>query len=54
VERELLSRRNELAALPLLSEVSAAEFLKKPIYPKILLVESLKPLLPDEIVFRKK
>ena len=28
--------------------------LKKPIYPKSLLVESLKPLLPDEIVFRKK
>jgi len=96
VERELLSRRNELAALPLLSQVSAAEFLgytqntllkdtdqmsmsvslevrepffdqdlvefvlaipdrlKKPLYPKSLLVESLKPLLPDEIVFRKK
>jgi asparagine synthase (glutamine-hydrolysing) len=28
--------------------------LKKPSYPKSLLVESLKPLLPDEIVFRKK
>jgi asparagine synthase (glutamine-hydrolysing) len=28
--------------------------LKKPTYPKSLLVESLKPLLPDEIVFRKK
>ena len=28
--------------------------LKKPVYPKSLLVESLKPLLPDEIVFRKK
>jgi asparagine synthase (glutamine-hydrolysing) len=27
VERELLSRRNELAALPLLSQVSAAEYL---------------------------
>ncbi|MBS1934801.1 MAG: asparagine synthase, partial [Bacteroidetes bacterium] len=27
---------------------------KKPVYPKSLLVESLKPLLPDEIVFRKK
>jgi asparagine synthase (glutamine-hydrolysing) len=27
---------------------------KKPIYPKSLLVESLKPLLPDEIVHRKK
>jgi len=28
--------------------------LKMPVYPKRLLVESLKPLLPDEIVFRKK
>jgi asparagine synthase (glutamine-hydrolysing) len=28
--------------------------LKKPAYPKSLLVESLKPMLPDEIVFRKK
>jgi asparagine synthase (glutamine-hydrolysing) len=28
--------------------------LKNPTYPKSLLVESLKPLLPDEIVFRKK
>jgi asparagine synthase (glutamine-hydrolysing) len=28
--------------------------LKNPVYPKSLLVESLKPLLPDEIVFRKK
>jgi asparagine synthase (glutamine-hydrolysing) len=28
--------------------------LKNPAYPKSLLVESLKPLLPDEIVFRKK
>jgi len=27
---------------------------KTPTYPKSLLVESLKPLLPDEIVFRKK
>jgi asparagine synthase (glutamine-hydrolysing) len=27
---------------------------KNPVYPKSLLVESLKPLLPDEIVFRKK
>ena len=27
---------------------------KKPVYPKSLLVESLKPMLPDEIVFRKK
>lgn len=28
--------------------------LKQPVYPKSLLVESVKPLLPDEIVFRKK
>jgi asparagine synthase (glutamine-hydrolysing) len=28
--------------------------LKSPSYPKSLLVESLKPLLPDEVVFRKK
>jgi asparagine synthase (glutamine-hydrolysing) len=28
--------------------------LKNPSYPKSLLVESLKPMLPDEIVFRKK
>ena len=28
--------------------------LKRPVYPKSLLVESLKPMLPDEIVFRKK
>jgi asparagine synthase (glutamine-hydrolysing) len=28
--------------------------LKAPVYPKSLLVESLKPLLPDEIVFRRK
>lgn len=28
--------------------------IKQPIYPKSLLVESLKPLLPDEIVHRKK
>lgn len=28
--------------------------LKNPSYPKSLLVESLKPLLPDEIVFRRK
>jgi asparagine synthase (glutamine-hydrolysing) len=28
--------------------------LKRPTYPKSLLVESLKPMLPDEIVFRKK
>jgi asparagine synthase (glutamine-hydrolysing) len=28
--------------------------IKRPAYPKSLLVESLKPMLPDEIVFRKK
>jgi asparagine synthase (glutamine-hydrolysing) len=28
--------------------------MKDPIYPKSLLVESIKPMLPDEIVFRKK
>jgi asparagine synthase (glutamine-hydrolysing) len=28
--------------------------LKNPTYPKSLLVESLKPLLPDEIVLRRK
>jgi asparagine synthase (glutamine-hydrolysing) len=28
--------------------------LKKPLYPKSLMVEAVKPLLPDEIVFRKK
>ena len=27
---------------------------KQPVYPKSLLVESVKPLLPDEVVFRKK
>ncbi|MDP4215094.1 MAG: asparagine synthase (glutamine-hydrolyzing) [Bacteroidota bacterium] len=96
VQRELTARKNELAALPLLSQVSAAEYLgytqhtllkdtdqmsmavslevrehffdqdlleyvlavpdrlKRPVYPKSLMVESLKPMLPDEIVFRKK
>jgi len=34
--------------------LSVPDGLKKPVYPKSLLVESLKPLLPDEIVFRKK
>jgi asparagine synthase (glutamine-hydrolysing) len=34
--------------------LSVPDVLKKPSYPKSLLVESLKPLLPDEIVFRKK
>jgi asparagine synthase (glutamine-hydrolysing) len=96
VEQELTARKTDLYALPLLSQVSAAEYLgytqhtllkdtdqmsmavslevrepffdqdlvefvlsvpdaqKTPVYPKSLLVESLKPLLPDEIVFRKK
>ena len=93
---QLTARKNELLKLPLLSQVSAAEYLgytqhtllkdtdqmsmavalevrepffdtdlvefvmsvpdaiKKPVYPKSLLVESLKPLLPDEIVHRHK
>ncbi|HXB93484.1 MAG TPA: asparagine synthase-related protein, partial [Puia sp.] len=93
---ELQRKKETLDRLPLLSQVSAAEYLgytqhtllkdtdqmsmavslevrepffdqdlvefvlaipdrwKKPAYPKSLLVESLKPLLPDEIVFRKK
>lgn len=34
--------------------MAVPDALKKPLYPKSLLVESLKPLLPDEIVFRKK
>ena len=96
VEQELGARKARLADLPLLSQVSAAEYLgytqntllkdtdqmsmavslevrepffdqdlveyvlaipdhlKNPVYPKSLLVESLKPLLPDEVVFRKK
>ena len=96
LQRELLEKKENLLHLPLLSQVSAAEWLgytqhtllkdtdqmsmavslevrepffdldlvefvlsvpdtlKKPQYPKSLLVESLKPLLPDEIVFRKK
>jgi asparagine synthase (glutamine-hydrolysing) len=96
LEETLAGRRAELGRLPLLSQVSAAEYLgytqhtllkdtdqmsmavalevrepffdqdlvefvlavpdrlKKPVYPKSLLVESLKPLLPEEIVFRKK
>jgi len=96
VGRELSARAGLLRDLPLLSQVSVAEYLgytqhtllkdtdqmsmavslevrepffdqdlvefvlavpdhlKKPSYPKSLLVESLKPLLPDEIVFRKK
>jgi len=96
VEKELVQRQDRLNALPLLSQVSAAEYLgytqhtllkdtdqmsmavslevrepffdndlvefvlaipdemKRPVYPKSLLVESLKPLLPDEVVFRPK
>jgi asparagine synthase (glutamine-hydrolysing) len=96
VVASLEARKKELGRMPLLSQVSVAEYLgytqhtllkdtdqmsmavslevrepffdqdlvefvlavpdrlKKPIYPKSLLVESLKPLLPDEIVFRKK
>jgi asparagine synthase (glutamine-hydrolysing) len=93
---ELTARKADLRKLPLLSQVSAAEYLgytqhtllkdtdqmsmavalevrepffdtdlvefvmgvpdaiKRPVYPKSLLVESLKPLLPDEIVHRRK
>lgn len=96
VAAELKARKEQLAAMPLLSQVSVAEYLgytqhtllkdtdqmsmavslevrepffdqdlvefvlsvpdslKKPVYPKSLLVESLKPLLPDEVVHRKK
>ncbi len=34
--------------------LSVPDHFKVPVYPKSLLVESLKPMLPDEIVFRKK
>jgi asparagine synthase (glutamine-hydrolysing) len=34
--------------------MSVPDHYKAPVYPKSLLVESLKPLLPDEIVHRKK
>ena len=34
--------------------LAVPDALKRPTYPKSLLVESVKPLLPDEIVFRKK
>jgi len=96
LQGELALKKSDLSHLPLLSQVSAAEYLgytqhtllkdtdqmsmavslevrepffdqdlvefvagvpdslKKPLYPKSLLVESLKPLLPDEIVLRKK
>ena len=96
VQQLLKEKRQGLAAMPLLSQVSIADYLgytqhtllkdtdqmsmavslevrepffdhdlveyvlsipdavKKPVYPKSLLVESLRPLLPDEIVHRKK
>jgi asparagine synthase (glutamine-hydrolysing) len=96
LQQELEGKGDDLKRLPLLSQVSVAEYLgytqntllkdtdqmsmavslevrepffdqdlvqyilgvpdrlKKPVYSKSLLVESLKPLLPDEIVFRKK
>lgn len=96
LESQLLMHRPVLSRLPVLSQVSVAEYLgytqhtllkdtdqmsmavslevrepffdhdlvdfvlkvpdavKRPLYPKSLLVESLKPLLPDEIVHRKK
>ncbi|HLK27789.1 MAG TPA: asparagine synthase (glutamine-hydrolyzing), partial [Puia sp.] len=96
IQNELINKEEHLHAMPLLSQISAADYigytqqtllkdtdqmsmavslevrepffdqdlvefvlavpdsLKKPAYPKSLLVESLKPLLPDEIVFRKK
>jgi len=34
--------------------LAVPDHLKNPTYPKSLLVESVKPMLPDEIVFRKK
>src|SRR6185437_3239240 len=34
--------------------MAVPDHFKVPVYPKSLLVESLKPLLPDEIVHRKK
>lgn len=96
VQAELTAKKESLLRMPLLSQISAAEYLgytqhtllkdtdqmsmavslevrepffdqdlvefvlavpdrlKKPVYPKSLLVESLKPLLPDEIVHRRK
>lgn len=96
VSEQLIARSSSINLLPLISQVSAAEYLgytqhtllkdtdqmgmaaslevrepyfdqdlvefvlaipdglKKPVYPKSLLVESLRPMLPDEIVFRKK
>ena len=96
LQQELMGKKQKLDAMPLLSQISAAEYLgytqhtllkdtdqmsmavslevrepyfdqdlvefvlsipdsmKKPSYPKSLMVESVKPLLPEEIVFRKK
>lgn len=96
LSKTLLDYKSQLYQLPVLSQVSAADYLgytqhtllkdtdqmsmavalevrepffdtdlieyvlgipdhfKQPAYPKSLLVESVKPLLPDEIVFRKK
>ena len=96
LEAQLLARQDEWRSLPVLSQVSVADYLgytqhtllkdtdqmsmavslevrepffdhdlidfvlqvpdavKRPVYPKSLLVESLKPLLPDEIVHRRK
>jgi asparagine synthase (glutamine-hydrolysing) len=96
LQRYLFEYKDQLHQLPVLSQVSAAEYMgytqhtllkdtdqmsmavalevrepffdsdlveyvlgipdrfKQPVYPKSLLVESVKPLLPDEIVFRKK
>ena len=96
LEKMLREKKDDMSKLPLLSQVSVAEYLgytqntllkdadqmsmavslelrepyfdndllefalaipdhlKKPIYPKSLMVESVRPLLPDEIVFRKK
>ncbi|MFT3949702.1 MAG: asparagine synthase (glutamine-hydrolyzing) [Agriterribacter sp.] len=96
ISNKLLESRGVLHKLPILSQLSVAEYLgytqqtllkdtdqmsmavalevrepyfdtdlveyvlgipdqyKQPVYPKSLLVESVKPLLPDEIVFRKK
>jgi asparagine synthase (glutamine-hydrolysing) len=96
LQQELYRKKGAIERLPMLSQVSAAEYLgytqhtllkdtdqmsmavslevrepffdadlvefvlavpdhiKKPAYPKSLLVESLNPMLPDEIVFRRK
>ncbi|HTI91481.1 MAG TPA: asparagine synthase (glutamine-hydrolyzing) [Puia sp.] len=96
LEVQLAAKKEDMGRLPLLSQVSAAEYLgytqqtllkdtdqmgmaasleirepffdhdllefvlaipdsiKKPEFPKSLLVRSLAPMLPDEIVFRKK